>query len=84
MVVRLPVSGVAHDLLVRHPVAVSRRHEPSAQPVRADRFGQLAFQTGCGGALEQYLAPPLRTQPGALDRTAAVDLAKQRPGGDFG
>jgi hypothetical protein len=52
--------------------------------VRADRFGQRAFQTGQCGALEQNLAHPVRTQPGVFDRAAAVELAKQRPGCNFG
>jgi hypothetical protein len=52
--------------------------------VRADRLGQRALQTGLGSPLEQYLAHPVRTQPGALDRAAAVDFAEQRAGGDLG
>ena len=52
--------------------------------MRADRFGQRAFQTGQGGGLEQDLAHPVGTKPGALNATAAIDLAEQRPGFDLG
>ena len=75
---------VAHDLFVGDTIAVSRRDEPGAQAMGAERFSQRAFQSSLGGTFEKDLAHCVSGQPGAFDHATTVDLPEQRANGDFG
>ena len=66
--------GVTHDLFVWDTIAVSRRDEPGAQAMRAERFSQRALQSGLGGTLEKDLAHCVSGQPRAFDHATTVDL----------
>ena len=56
---------VTHDLFVGDTIAVSRRDEPGAQAMGAERFSQRAFQSSLGGTFEKDLAHCVSGQPGA-------------------
>ena len=75
---------VTHDLFVGDTIAVSRRDEPGAQAMGAERFSQRAFQSSLGGTFEKDLAHGVSGQPGAFDHATTVDLPEQRANGDFG
>ena len=47
---------VTHDLFVGDTIAVSRRDEPGAQAMGAERFSQHAFQPSLGGTFEKDLS----------------------------
>ncbi len=75
---KAPVPGVAHDLLVRHSVAVSRCDGTGPQTMRANRLGPGARDARLSHALEQDLVDGIGAQATKLDRAASVDLAKDR------
>ena len=76
--------GVAHDLFIRHAVAVGSRHEASAQAVRADWFRECALHASLLSAFEKDLTHAVWRQPGCFDLPAAVDLSEQRARRDLG
>lgn len=71
--------GVAHDLLVRHGVAIGRRDEPGAQAMRADRLVPGSRDARLSRLLERDLADSIGAEPTKPDRAATVDLSLDRP-----